>query len=60
MDLNEIAKEANKIEDELSISIDAVMHKITQEIGELNDAIQKMRGIYAKRRLTKEEVQDEF
>ena len=48
MKLKDIAIEANKIEDELEISLDAVLHKATQEFGEFNDAIQKYRGIYCK------------
>lgn len=44
----DIAEEGNAIEDELWLGIDAVLHKITQEVGELNDAVQKYRGIYSK------------
>ena len=39
---------ANTIEDELQINLDAVLHKLTQEMGEFNNAIQKYRGIYSK------------
>lgn len=46
--LREIASNANLLEDSLWLTIDAVMHKFNQEVGELNDAIQKYRWIYAK------------
>lgn len=46
--LKEIATIANNIEDELQLNLDAVLHKLTQEIGEFNNAIQKYRGIYCK------------
>lgn len=48
MTLREIGKEANKLEDEIGINLDAVMNKLTQEIGEFNDAIQKHRGTYSR------------
>jgi len=48
--LKEIAQEANKIEDELWLNIDAVLHKLTQEMWEVNDVIQKYRWIYCKSR----------
>ncbi|PID34996.1 MAG: hypothetical protein CR971_00320 [candidate division SR1 bacterium] len=57
--LKEIATEVNAIEDRLAINLDAVMHKLTQELGEFNDAIQKYRGIYCKTRKTKEDIQEE-
>jgi NTP pyrophosphatase (non-canonical NTP hydrolase) len=37
------------------------MHKLTQELGEFNDAIQKYRGIYCKTKYeTLEEVESEL
>ncbi|MFK7780655.1 MAG: MazG nucleotide pyrophosphohydrolase domain-containing protein [Candidatus Gracilibacteria bacterium] len=60
MKLSEIGKEAEILEDEAGIDIDAVMHKLTQETGELNDAIQKYRGIYSKTEGNFEDVKSEF
>ena len=57
--LKQIAKEANQIEDELWIPLDAVMHKLTQEVWEFNDAIQKYRWIYCKSRTTLDDVKAE-
>jgi NTP pyrophosphatase (non-canonical NTP hydrolase) len=54
-----IAEEANKLEDDIGISLDAVMHKITQEAGEFNDAVQKYRGIYCKSEGSMENVKSE-
>ena len=60
MNLWEIAKQANTLEDEAWFDLDAVMHKFTQEVGELNDAIQKYRWIYSKTKYdTLDEVHDE-
>ena len=60
MKLSEIWKEAEILEDEAWIDIDAVMHKLTQEIWELNDAIQKYRWIYSKTKWNFEDVKSEF
>jgi NTP pyrophosphatase (non-canonical NTP hydrolase) len=57
--LKEIAIQANQIEDEIGLDLDAVMHKFTQEVGELNDAIQKYRGIYCKTRMELPDVEKE-
>ncbi|MBD3319327.1 hypothetical protein GF342_05455 [Candidatus Woesearchaeota archaeon] len=48
-DSREVARRANEIEDELGLNLDAVLHKLTQEVGEFNDAVQKFRGIYCKK-----------
>lgn len=48
MSLKEIANQANVVEDDLWFTLDAVMHKLIQEMGEFSDAIQKYRWIYAK------------
>jgi len=48
MQLKEIWEQANALEDYVWINIDAVMNKITQELGEFNDAVQKYRGIYCR------------
>ncbi len=48
MSFKKIADQANIIEDDLGYGIDAVMHKLIQEVGEFNDAIQKYRWIYTK------------
>ena len=50
MNLNEIANEAKKIEKEIGLTTDDVLNKLTQELGEFNDAVQKFRGRYCKRR----------
>ncbi len=48
LSLREIADDANKIEDELGLTFDDVLHKFTQECGEFNDAVQKFRGRYCR------------
>lgn len=48
MKLSEIWQQANVLEDYVGINIDAILNKITQELGEFNDAVQKHRGIYCK------------
>ncbi len=60
MDFNKIGKEANAIEDRLGLSIDAVLHKVSQESGEFNDAVQKLRGIYCKTPGTIDSVKGEL
>lgn len=60
MKLSEIWKKASKIEDKIWLDLDAVMHKFTQEVGELNDAIQGYRWIYSKNEWSIEEVREEF
>ena len=39
-----LADTAQVLEEECGIDLDDVMHKLTQEVGGLNDAIQKTRG----------------
>lgn len=48
------------LEEECGIEIDDVMHKLTQEVGELNDAIQKTRGRYCRSSVTPEGLRKEF
>ncbi|MEI8090898.1 MAG: hypothetical protein WCG98_01200 [bacterium] len=43
MKLSEIGKQTHAIEQEIGVNLDAVMHKLTQELGEFNDAVQKYR-----------------
>lgn len=50
MKLFDIGKQANALEDEIGINIDDVLNKLTQELGEFNDAVQKYRGRYCKQR----------
>lgn len=50
MNLKEIAKQGKKLEDEIGLDIDAILNKLTQEVGEFNDAIQKYRGIYCRKK----------
>ncbi len=50
-----IAKQANQLEDELGLTIDDVLNKLTQELGEFNDAVQKYRGRYCRQRAEKTE-----
>lgn len=48
--LFEIAKESNLLEEGIGITFDDKLNKLTQEFGELNDAIQKYRGRYCKKK----------
>lgn len=58
---NETAKRANELENEIGLTIDDVMNKLTQEVGEFNDAVQKYRGRYCKQRTDDtSKVQDEL
>lgn len=50
MNFNEIAKEAKKLEEEIGLSTDDILHKLTQELGEFNDAVQKFRGRYCRQK----------
>jgi len=60
MDFQEIGKTANEIEDEIGLNIDDILNKLTQELGEFNDAIQKLRGRYCKKKSeNSESVKDE-
>lgn len=61
MKFSEIGKQANILEDYVGLNIDAVLNKITQELGEFNDAVQKYRGIYCKTKYeTPEEAEKEL
>jgi len=53
--LSQIAEEANEIENEIGLTMDDSLNKLTQELGEFNDAVQKFRGRYCK---TKTENKD--
>ncbi len=57
--LSEIWKRANEIEKELWINLDAVLNKLTQELGEFNDVVQKYKWIYCRSRVDIEEVKKE-
>ncbi len=48
MMLKNIGEEGNKIEDEIGLDINDSLNKLTQELGEFNDAVQKFRGKYSK------------
>lgn len=48
MTLKEIGSQANALENYVWINLDASLNKLTQEIGEFNDAVQKYRWIYCK------------
>lgn len=57
----EIAQFANNFEDDYWLTFDDVLHKLTQELWEFNDAIQKYRWRYCKTKYeTLDEVQDEL
>ena len=61
MDFDEIAKKANEYEDKIGLNIDDVLNKLTQEMGEFNDAVQKFRGRYSRRKYeTTKEVEGEL
>lgn len=59
MELIEIAKKGKEIEDELGLNIDDILNKLTQELGEFNDAVQKYRGRYCRSRVGLERVKEE-
>ncbi|MGC9309830.1 MAG: MazG nucleotide pyrophosphohydrolase domain-containing protein [Candidatus Nanoarchaeia archaeon] len=46
--LNKIGQEAEKIEEEIGLNFDDVLNKLTQELGEFNDAVQEFRGRYCR------------
>ena len=56
----EIAKEANDIEDEIGLDTDDVLNKLTQELGEFNDSVQKLRGRYCRKIGNIEDVKSEL
>ena len=60
MNLKEIANSANQIENEIGLNIDDVLNKLTQELGEFNDAVQKHRGRYCRSKVDKSIVEGEL
>ena len=48
MTFQDIAQEADFIEQSLGLTLDDVLNKLTQEMGEFNDAIQNFRGRYTR------------
>ena len=58
--LKEIAQEANDIEDEIGLNTDDVLNKLTQELGEFNDSVQKLRGRYCRKIGNIEDVKSEL
>jgi len=50
MDLNEIGKEAKETEKEIGLTTDDILNKLTQELGEFNDAVQKYRGRFCRQK----------
>ncbi len=48
--LREITQEGNLLERDLGLNMDDVLNKLTQEVGEFNDAVQKYRGRYCKKK----------
>lgn len=60
MKLSEIAKETHELEEEIGLNIDDVLNKFTQEVGEFNDAVQKIRGRYCRSNITQEELRKEI
>jgi len=60
MNFKELAKETREIEDEIGLNIDDILNKFTQEVGEFNDAVQKLRGRYCRSKISKEEVKKEI
>lgn len=58
---SDIAKQVNQIEDDIGITFDDKLNKLTQELGEFNDAVQKYRGRYSKTKYdTLDEVKSEL
>lgn len=55
----DIARKTKEIEKYCNINLDAVLNKLTQELGEFNDAVQKLRGIYSKSYGNLDEVKEE-
>ncbi len=60
MKFKEIADEAKKIEDGIGLNIDDILNKLTQELGEFNNAVQKYRGRYSRDKTdSKEHIKEE-
>ncbi len=61
MKLSKIAEETKEIGDRIGLDLDAVLNKLTQEVGEFNDAVQKYRGIFCKKRVENlKDVKEEY
>ena len=59
--LKEIADRAREIWEEIGLNFDDVLNKFTQEVGELNDAVQKRRGRFCKTKaLNDDNLKDEL
>ena len=58
--LKEISQEGEKIENEIGVNFDDVLNKLTQEFGEFNDAVQKFRGRYSRKKVSIIEVEKEL
>lgn len=48
MDLKTIAEKTKVLEEGLGLNFDDNLNKLTQELGEFNDAVQKYRGRYCR------------
>lgn len=53
--LKEIAEKSKQIEDEIGLNIDDILNKLTQEVGEFNDTVQKVRGRFCKEKANNNE-----
>ncbi|MCU0679831.1 MAG: hypothetical protein MUF50_00805 [Planctomycetes bacterium] len=61
MSLQKLGEKVNNLEDNIGLSIDDVLNKLTQELGEFNDAVQKYRGRYCREKtLDLKKVEDEL
>jgi len=59
--LSQIARESEKIEQEIGLTFDDILNKLTQELGEFNDAVQKFRGRFCrKKEETNEHIKEEL
>lgn len=59
--LKEVADRAREIQEEIGLNFDDVLNKFTQEVGELNDAVQKRRGRFCKTKvLNDDNLKDEL
>ena len=60
LSFKEVAVVAEKVENEIGLTFDDILNKFTQEVGELNDAVQKYRGRFCKEReFNNEHVKEE-
>ena len=61
MNFKDLAKETREISDRIGNNLDAHLNKLTQEVGEFNDAVQKYRGIFCKQKAENlDSAKDEF